>query len=165
MQIYTLRCETLAPLPIGDVFRIFEDPFNLARITPPWLNFRVTSKGRVQMRKGAEIDYVIRWLGVPMLWRTVIAEYDPPHLFVDEEVQGPYRLWRHRHTFETTVEGTLMRDRVDYALPFGVLGRAAHAMLVGAQLRRIFAYRQAKLDVLFGVKSRRLLDPLIARGA
>ena len=165
MHIYTLRCETLAPLPIGGVFRVFEDPYNLARLTPPWLHFRLTSKERVEMRKGAEIDYVIRWLGVPMRWRTVIAEYDPPHLFVDEQVRGPYPLWRHRHTFETAAEGTLVRDRVDYALPFGVLGRAAHAMLVGAQLRRIFAYRQAKLDELFGVKSRRLLDPLIARGA
>jgi len=164
MHVYTLRCEMVAPIPIAEVFRVFEDPYNLARITPPWLRFRVTSTERVEMCKDAQIDYVIRWLGIPMRWRTVITQYEPPHLFVDEEVRGPYRLWRHRHEFEATAEGTLVRDRVDYALPLGILGRAAHGLMVGAQLRGIFAYRQAKLNELFGVTSRRPPAPKTASG-
>ncbi len=165
MHVYTLRCEMVAPIPIAEAFRVFEDPYNLARITPPWLNFRVTSKERVAMRKGAEIDYVIRWMGIPMRWRTLITQYDPPDHFVDEEVKGPYALWRHEHTFEAVPEGTRVRDRVDYALPFGVLGRAAHALTVGAQLVKIFEYRQMKLDELFGVASRKVLAPEIFGGA
>ncbi len=165
MHVYTLQCEMIAPIPVAEAFRVFEDPYNLARITPPWLNFRVTSKERVAIRKGAQIDYVIRWMGIPIHWRTLIVEYDPPYLFVDEEVKGPYALWRHRHSFETVPEGTRVRDRVDYALPFGILGRAAHALAVGAQLREIFDYRQKKLDELFGGKSLKVLAPEIAGGA
>lgn len=51
------------------------------------------------MRKGAEIEYTIRWLGVPIHWKTLIEEYDPPCLFIDRRETGPYTLWRHRHTF------------------------------------------------------------------
>ncbi len=71
------------------------------------------------MRKGAEITYTIKWLGIPMHWKTVIGDYEPPILFVDEQVEGPYALWRHQHKFSPTPEGTRVGDRVEYALPFG----------------------------------------------
>ena len=63
----------VARTPLEETFKVFEDPQNLSRITPPWLNFAVISKN-VQMRKDAEIDYTIRWLGLTMHWKTIIAE-------------------------------------------------------------------------------------------
>ncbi len=145
MKVYTLECEMLAPVSVREAFEIFQDPRNLARITPPWLHFRITSPGEVQMRQGAEISYHIRWAGIPLSWKTRITEYEPPFFFVDEQVRGPYRLWRHRHTFHPTEGGTLVGDRVEYALPFGWLGRFVHRLWVRKQLRRIFDYRQAAL--------------------
>ena len=56
MRTYTLRREMLARLRVAEVFPIFVDPYDLARIIPPWLNFRVTSKEQVTIRKGAEIE-------------------------------------------------------------------------------------------------------------
>src|SRR5438270_507189 len=110
-----------APVPLAQVFRFFEDARNLEKITPPWLNFRIVNPDHIQMRKGAEIDYVIRWMGLPIRWKTVIQEYDPPRKFVDEQSRGPYSLWRHTHIFEETKAGVVIRDRVDYRLPFGIL--------------------------------------------
>jgi hypothetical protein len=141
MKIYRLERETVVPVPLARAFAFFEDPYNLARITPPSLGFRITSRERVRMRKGAEISYRIRVAGVPLGWRTVIAEYRPPHYFVDEQASGPYKLWRHRHEFRDVPGGTLVRDRVEYALPFGWIGRAAHGLFVRRQLREIFDYR------------------------
>ncbi len=138
------------PKPIEEVYAVFEDPYNLAIITPPWLHFLVTSKERVVMGLGAEIDYRFRWLGVPMYWRTRITSYDPPRQFVDEALRSPYVFWRHLHTFESVEGGTLVRDRVDYALPFGVLGRAAHALAVRRNLVQIFTFRQQALDRHWG---------------
>src|SRR5690348_2269824 len=134
MHVYRLECEMLVRRSVDDVFSVFQDPYNLAKITPAWLRFRVTSNQKVMMRKGAEIEYSIRWLGLPMKWKTVIAEYNPPLEFVDEQAKGPYALWRHRHTFHQTPEGVRVCDRVEYALPLGRLGRMAHAFVVAQQL-------------------------------
>src|SRR5437660_6838589 len=111
---FQLRCRLLAPLSIGDTFRAFQDPRNLSRITPPHLGFQIVSNGSIEMRRGAEIDYTIRWLGLPLRWKTLITAYDPPHSFVDQQVRGPYSLWQHSHRFEETPEGTVVSDRVNY---------------------------------------------------
>jgi ligand-binding SRPBCC domain-containing protein len=149
MRPYTLDTRMLAPVSLHEAFAVFEDPYNLARITPPWLAFRVTSQARVTMRRGAEITYRIRWLGLPVSWRTVITEYNPPYSFVDEQAAGPYRLWRHRHTFQPGAHGTLVADHVDYILPWGFLGRLLHRLLVRRQLERIFAFRQRALAAIW----------------
>jgi ligand-binding SRPBCC domain-containing protein len=76
-------------------------------------------------------------------WRTRIEAFDPPHAFVDAQISGPYRLWHHTHVFEPDGRGgTIMRDRVRYALPFGPFGAIAHLLFVKRDLRRIFDFRQ-----------------------
>lgn len=150
MHIYTLECELLSPRTLQETFSVFEDPYNLAKITPPELGFKVLTREKVVMRKGAEIDYRIYWNGLPMHWRTLITEYQPPFFFEDVEVKGPYSLWKHRHTFEECLEGTKVGDRVDYVLPLGPIGRLVHHLSVGKQLMRTFEYRQEKLAGLLG---------------
>lgn len=161
LRRYELRCEMYTGLSLARTFAVFERPENLAEITPPWLNFRITTPGPIAMREGAEIEYRIRWMGLPMYWKTAITHYDPPYCFVDEQLAGPYLLWRHRHTFRETPEGVLAGDRVEYIVPFGPLGRAAHAAMIGRQLLGIFRYRQRALDRLFGGASRTLREPAI----
>jgi ligand-binding SRPBCC domain-containing protein len=160
-KLYNLRCEMFSGQPLRETFAVFEDPYNLAKITPPWLNFRVTSAERVQMRQGAEIQYTIRWLKLPIRWKTRITEYKPPYSFIDEQDKGPYTLWRHHHVFEDTPEGTKVRDEVQYALPFGLLGRFVHAAIVRRQLLAIFRYRQRELGRMFGNNARQSVAPHI----
>jgi ligand-binding SRPBCC domain-containing protein len=149
MEPHVIESGMIAPVSIREAFAVFEDPYNLARITPPWLRFRVTSRERVVMREGAEITYRIRWMGLPLRWRTVITGYEPPFSFVDEQAAGPYVLWRHRHTFTPSGNGTLVADRVEYVLPFGWLGRLFHRLIVRRQLERIFAFRRQALAGLW----------------
>lgn len=144
----------IVPKPLDEVFEMFENPYNLAIITPPWLNFLVTSKKQVEMRLGAEIDYRFLWMGIPMSWRTRITSYAPPHRFVDEALRSPYVFWRHLHTFEAVEGGTLVRDQVDYKLPLGPLGRLAHWLAVRRNLVAIFTFRQRTLDRHWGGHSR-----------
>jgi hypothetical protein len=151
MRVHTLERETLISLPLRETFAFFEDPHNLAKLTPPRLDFRVVSPDAIEMRRGAEINYVIRWLGVPLKWKTVITDYNPPHSFVDTQVSGPYRLWRHLHTFAEVHGNTRVRDHVTYALPFWWFGEAAHSLTVKKQLNDIFDFRQRALAEILGV--------------
>jgi ligand-binding SRPBCC domain-containing protein len=70
--------------------------------------------------------------------------------FVDEQRFGPYKLWHHKHFINPIEGGTEMEDIVDYKVPMGYLGQAAHPFLVRPKLEEIFEYRQKKLTELFG---------------
>lgn len=147
-MVRTLATEQYFPRSIGEVFPFFADAGNLERITPPILRFRIVTPLPIEMRQGALIDYRLRLRGVPMRWRTRISVWEPPHRFVDEQVRGPYRLWRHTHTFEERDGGTLCRDVVEYRVPLDAL---VHGPLVGPDLARIFAFRRQALDEVFGL--------------
>lgn len=101
------------------------------------------------MAPGTLIDYRLRLFGIPFRWRTRIVEFEPPRRFVDVQLHGPYALWEHTHEFVPAADGTRMRDRVRYALPFGPLGRLAHALVVARTLERIFDFRRARIEEIF----------------
>jgi uncharacterized protein len=91
----------------------------------------------------------LRLRGIPLRWLTEIEQWDPPHGFVDVQLKGPYRLWHHTHTFAAVNGGTNIVDVVQYALPFGLLGRIVHRLQVQRDVARIFAYRQQQIKLLF----------------
>lgn len=97
------------------------------------------------MKKGAEIDYQIRLMGIPLKWKTLITEYEPNAYFIDEQTKGPYRSWIHRHEFREVSGGTQIRDEVIYSLPFGVIGQIAHFLWIRRTIGRIFDHRRAAI--------------------
>lgn len=149
-----LEREQVIPIPLERIFDFFADAGNLESITPPWLHFQIQTPRPIEMRQGTLIDYRIRWGPIPLKWRTEIREWRPPHRFVDVQLIGPYRLWHHLHEFERcTIEGkemTRMRDIVHYALPATGVSWLAHGLMVKPDLERIFDYRYARIEEIFG---------------
>ncbi len=136
------------PRPMTDVFPFFEDPYNLARITPPWLGFHVTDMEPDVIRAGTRISYRLYWFGIPYRWRSLIAEWTPGEQFVDVQTEGPYILWHHTHTFVPCQRGVSLYDRVRYRLPFGPVGSLMHRLLVRRQLEAVFDFRVQKIAEL-----------------
>jgi ligand-binding SRPBCC domain-containing protein len=95
MKEFALHTELWLPRPRDEVFLFFAEARNLEAITPPWLKFEVLTPPPIRMRAGALIDYRIRVHGIPLRWRTEIAEWQPPHRFVDVQLRCPYTLWCH----------------------------------------------------------------------
>ena len=147
---YTLEREQWVPAPLEQVFAFFSDAENLETLTPEWLRFQILTPRPIALAAGALIDYRLRWHGIPLRWRTEITCWQPPHRFEDVQLKGPYRLWHHTHTFQRVDGGTRIGDAVRYALPFGIFGRAAHALSVRRNVEQIFEYRQQKVRTLFG---------------
>ena len=146
MKEFVLQTELWLPRSRDEVFLFFAEARNLEAITPPWLRFEVLTPAPIEMRAGTLIDYRIRVHGIPIRWRTEIAEWDPPRRFVDVQLRGPYTLWHHTHTFEERDGGTLCTDRVRYR-PRG--GAFINWLFVRRDVERIFAYRQQRLREIF----------------
>ena len=103
-----------------------------------------------ELHTGSLIEYRLRVRGLPMRWSSEISEWDPPHRFVDTQLRGPYALWRHQHIFVPEGGGTRIIDDVEYALPFGILGRVVHALIVRRDVESIFDFRRHRLAELLG---------------
>ena len=140
-----------AALP--DVFAFLSNPANLARITPPWLSFRVHGPAPRELSEGSRLEYRIRCSLLTIPWVTRITKWRPPREFVDIQEKGPYAEWIHTHRFTPEDGFVVMEDHVDYALPFGPLGRFVHRLRVRRQLEEIFEYRRRAIDEIFPRRS------------
>lgn len=153
-MVHVLEREQRLPQPPDQAFEFFSDAFNLERITPPLLRFKVTTPPPIEMREGTLISYRLRIRGLPVKWLTRIEEWKPGERFVDRQLKGPYKLWHHTHTFEPEPGGgTLMRDVVRYEMPLGPLGEVARKLLVERDLDEIFDYRYAEIERILGTQA------------
>ncbi|MDQ3633797.1 MAG: SRPBCC family protein [Acidobacteriota bacterium] len=128
-------------LPIEKTFEFFADAGNLEKITPPELNFQITTPQPIDLKKGSLIDYKLKLRGIPITWQTIISEWNPPYAFTDEALKSPYKQWIHRHTFtENENGGTDIKDKVRYRLPLEPFGDIMH-WYVRKELDYIFDFR------------------------
>jgi len=150
LRLQLLEREQVVKRPRGEVFEFFARAQNLERITPPWLSFRVVTPGLIEIGAGTLIDYRLRLHGLPLRWTSRIELWEHERRFVDQQVHGPYRFWRHLHEFVPIGRCTFVRDRVEYALPLGWVGDALGLPIVRRDLVRIFDYRRAAVARLLG---------------
>jgi len=149
MKTFTLKRQQLIKRSLHEVFSFFSKPENLELLTPKNLGFQILTPSPISMKEGTIIDYTIKIAGVPVRWTTLITTYEPLYRFVDLQLKGPYSYWHHTHTFIETDDGTVIADEVKYSMPFGVLGRFAHALFVQHQLNTIFDARSTKIEAIF----------------
>ncbi|POY34994.1 hypothetical protein C3K47_17195 [Solitalea longa] len=136
---------------IQTAWKFFSNPFNLSKITPRDMGFVVLSKFvDEEIYEGMEIDYTVSpFLGIALKWKTRITQVEFQKSFTDFQEKGPYKYWNHRHEFIPNEKGVLMKDTVDYELPFGFLGTLGHQVLVKNRLEKIFNYRFNVLEKIF----------------
>ncbi len=136
---------------IETAWEFFSSPLNLEKITPKDLGFRVLSQIKNQeIYEGMIIDYIVApIMHIPLKWKTEITQLEKLKSFTDFQLEGPYKYWNHYHEFIPNSHGVLMRDTVDYELPWGLLGNIAHRLFVKKKLDYIFNFRHQVLEEKF----------------
>lgn len=122
--------------PVGVVFGFHEREDALALLSPAFPQVRMT--GRTSgIKAGARVE--LRVGG--MKWVALHTAYEKDRLFVDEQIEGPFAKWVHRHEFENVEGKTRLTDRVEYLLPGGPLVNSLLRGITNVGLRRMFRHR------------------------
>jgi ligand-binding SRPBCC domain-containing protein len=149
--MHQLKTKQIIPTDLETCWDFFSSPKNLKKITPNYMGFEVLLEIPEKMYAGLMIEYEVKpLLGIPMKWITEITHVDELKFFVDEQRKGPYKIWHHEHHFKQVENGIEMTDIVSYEIPFGILGKIAHPLLVKKKLTEIFDYRFQKVEEIFG---------------
>ncbi len=136
--------QTRINAPREVVFAFHESPDALTNLIPPWEKMKVVmSDGSLIPNSRVTLRGQVGFL--PVQWIAVHREYEPPALFADQQVSGPFAYWYHRHIFlEDGDGGTLLRDEVEYAVPCGIIGQWFGGWLIRRKLDAMFNYRHEK---------------------
>jgi ligand-binding SRPBCC domain-containing protein len=95
---------------------------------------------------GQRVTWRARHFGVRQRLTSEITAMDRPWYFQDTMLRGAFRRMRHDHYFRRISEGeTEMRDIFCFEAPFGVLGRAAEALVLRRYMRRLLRERNAAI--------------------
>ena len=159
------------PYPIEPVFAFFADPRDLPRLLPQWQEARIeeASYTAPPTRPDKRINTLAAGAGSRMTisfrpfpyspfrvpWEAEISEFVWNDHFCDIQLRGPFAYWRHCHRLKAetraTQPGTLLRDELEYELPFGALGELAHSIAVRSQIKKIFAHRHQRTAELLAL--------------
>ena len=107
-----------------------------------------TSRGDPHLGLGDQVTFTARHSGLPWRMTSRVTEHDSPRRFVDEQVQGPFKVMRHEHRFERDGAGTRMVDRVDFAAPLVLIGKAGERLWLRRYLWRLIQDRGQHLKTL-----------------
>ncbi|WP_213807242.1 SRPBCC family protein [Granulicella sp. dw_53] len=168
---HIFHSEQWLPYPVELVFAFFANPENLPRLMPPWQRARIEEAAfapppprplapdpalRLKtIAAGAGTRMTISFRPFPyspirVPWEAEISEFVWNDHFCDLQLRGPFAYWHHCHRLlpkahtnasGVTVQGTLVRDEIEYALPFGPLGVLAQRLFIVRQLHSTFSYR------------------------
>jgi ligand-binding SRPBCC domain-containing protein len=116
-------------------------PGAFERLTPPGEHVKVLEKTGGIERGARVVLQMGRWL-FRQRWIAEHGDFEVGRFFSDVQVSGPFAYWKHTHTFEPDgPSASFLEDRVEYALPFGFLGRWFGGWFVRRKLAKLFAYR------------------------
>ena len=126
--------------PAADVFRWHERREALAALTPAALVRIEQREGGI--RDGGRVTVSIGLGRARLRWSMRHYGYVAGRRFCDEQVEGPFAVWRHAHLFEPLGPSqTLYEDRIEFAVAHrGALNRFV-AVVLRPLLRIAFAHR------------------------
>jgi uncharacterized protein YbjT (DUF2867 family)/ligand-binding SRPBCC domain-containing protein len=125
----------------ADIFRWHERPEALLDLIPlrRWIRIE---KQTGDLRDGGRVLFSFGIGRLRMRWEARHFGYLRDRQFCDEQVRGPFKIWRHTHRVEPIDgEQTLYEDRIEYAVPGGLLAQRLANPVIRRLLVRAFATR------------------------
>ena len=133
-------------MPAGRLFALHETPETLARLVRGWPALTLVSHdGHIRIGALTRVTARVGPFSMAMTFRHFV--YEPPRLFGEAMVTGPFSKCEHLHHFEPDGEFlTRVRDALEIRLPWYLGGDWAVRWTVVPRLKACFAARQDELE-------------------
>lgn len=113
----------------------------IERLIPPWENASIIQKADItKIGSRAIIEQKIFGL-IPSRWTAEHTKYEPPEMFEDVQISGPFKSWRHRHIIKPHADGAILRDEIEFEPPLSIFGQIAAPIFILPKIEKMFAFR------------------------
>jgi hypothetical protein len=160
MKLQTFIRRTRIEASAAEVFAWHALPGALEKLTPPWEPVRIIERG-AGIKNGSRVVLEIKFWPLRFRWISEHRDYQEGRSFTDVQTSGPFAYWKHTHSFEPIAEhACVLKDRIEYALPLGIIAKFLAGWWVHRKLDRLFQYRHAiTLQELGALRRRTQLSP------
>ena len=124
--------------------------FDLARSVD--VHIKSASKTRERAIAGrssglCEAGDVIVWeaihFGITQRLTVQITKMEKPFFFEDRMIDGAFKSMRHEHHFKEVDGKTIMVDKFEYTVPFGIFGKLFNVFVLRAYMKRFLRTRNS----------------------
>ncbi|HSK70799.1 MAG TPA: SRPBCC family protein [Pyrinomonadaceae bacterium] len=123
------------------VFAFHHLPDAFERLVPPWEKVKVLQKADIS-KIGSRTILQTKLFGLfRVRWIAEHTRYEPPRMFEDVQISGPFKSWRHRHIVLSHAEGAILRDEIEFEPPGSIFGKAVAPLVILSKIEKMFAYR------------------------
>lgn len=91
---------------------------------------------------GERVTWEAIHFGIKQRLTSKITEYKYPNYFVDEQVSGAFKSFKHEHIFDSIdVNKTIMIDKFHFQSPFWILGKFANWLFLKSYMTNLLKQR------------------------
>ena len=120
-------------------FHLLPDAFE--RLVPPWEKVKIIQRADIT-KIGSRAVIESKIFGFfKVRWVAEHTRYEPPRMFEDVQISGPFASWRHQHIVLPHEANAILRDEIEYEPPGSVFGKAVAPIFIESKLEKMFAYR------------------------
>lgn len=100
------------------------------------------------INKNETVTWKGKHFGVFITHQSIISEMIFPTYFVDEQLKGQFKNFKHQHFFEQKENYVEVTDFLEYETPFGVFGKLFDKLFLKKHLTNFIIHRNAILKNL-----------------
>jgi len=100
------------------------------------------------INKGETVTWKGKHFGIYLKHQSIITKMEFPNYFVDEQLKGHFKRFKHEHIFQQKENKTVMTDILEYETPFGIFGKLFDKLILENHLSNFILYRNQILKKL-----------------
>lgn len=93
------------------------------------------------MEKEDTVTWKAKHIFKTRVLRVKITGMTKAEKFIDEQVEGDFKLMRHEHFFKPCDNGTIMIDLFHFESPYGALGKCFNALFFNRYMKKLLEHR------------------------